>query len=63
MKLLEYKAHEIFSSFGLPCSAGYVASSEKEIAELTGKIRLPAVLKAQVQTGGRGKAGGCTVCF
>ena len=58
MKLLEYKAHELFKLFELPCSEGRVASSVEELKALQGKVNYPAVIKAQVQTGGRGKAGG-----
>lgn len=58
MKLLEYKAHEIFKRYGLPCSEGNVAASIEELKALSGKVNFPAVIKAQVQTGGRGKAGG-----
>ncbi len=58
MKLLEYKAHELFKRFELPCSEGCVASSVEELKALQGKVNYPAVIKAQVQTGGRGKAGG-----
>ena len=58
MKLLEYKAHELFRRFNIPCSEGHVAASIEELKSLRGKINYPTVIKAQVQTGGRGKAGG-----
>ena len=58
MKLLEYKAHEIFKKYDLPCISGNVVGSMEELTKLRGKIKYPVVLKAQVQTGGRGKAGG-----
>ena len=58
MKLLEYKAHEIFKKYDLPCRSGNVVGSMEELTKLRGKIKYPVVLKAQVQTGGRGKAGG-----
>ncbi len=58
MKLLEYKAHEIFRLFGLPCSEGFVVSSAGELNNIKASLNYPVVIKAQVQTGGRGKAGG-----
>ncbi|NQT59959.1 MAG: ADP-forming succinate--CoA ligase subunit beta [Bacteroidetes bacterium] len=58
MKLLEYKAHELFSAYQLPCMNGKVTSSVEELKAMDGVISYPMVLKAQVQTGGRGKAGG-----
>ncbi len=58
MKLLEYKAHEVFSAYRLPCMHGYTASTADEVKDLAGLLTYPVVIKAQVQTGGRGKAGG-----
>ncbi len=58
MKLLEYKAHEMFSRYGLPCSEGFVVESPEDLERLDRPVTYPVVLKAQVQTGGRGKAGG-----
>jgi succinyl-CoA synthetase beta subunit len=58
MKLLEYKAHELFRSYGIPCMEGAVASSIEELIGMDGTVPYPMVLKSQVQTGGRGKAGG-----
>jgi len=58
MKLLEYKAHEIYRKYDLPCMNGMVASSAEELKAMDGRIPYPMVLKSQVQTGGRGKAGG-----
>ncbi len=58
MKLLEYKAHEIYRAYDLRCMEGEVANSPEELVALDGKVPYPMVLKSQVQTGGRGKAGG-----
>ncbi len=59
MKLLEYQAHVLFEEYGLPSSSGDVASSVAELASISAGIStFPVVVKAQVQTGGRGKAGG-----
>jgi succinyl-CoA synthetase beta subunit len=58
MKLLEYEAKEIFANYGIPVPEGVVIQEPEEIA-----IHLPTlpdglVVKAQVDVGGRGKAGG-----
>ena len=60
MKLLEYQAKELFDQFGLPVQKGCVVD---ELAAIPEKIKsaglaYPVVVKAQVQIGGRGKAGG-----
>jgi succinyl-CoA synthetase beta subunit len=54
MKLLEHKAKEVLSRYGIPVPRGVVASS----AELVKDFPYPAAIKAQVPIGGRGKAGG-----
>jgi succinyl-CoA synthetase beta subunit len=58
MKLLEYKAHEVFRTYGVASIDGYTVSSTEELEEVDGKLPYPLVIKAQVQTGNRGKAGG-----
>ena len=60
MKLLEYKAKELFDKYGLPTMPGIVVNSKENVAEkiAQGGLSYPVVLKAQVQIGGRGKAGG-----
>jgi len=54
MNVMEYAAKEIFHRYGIPTPEGYTVSSPEEIQE----VQFPVVVKAQVQTGGRGKAGG-----
>jgi succinyl-CoA synthetase beta subunit len=61
MKLLEHQAHELFSSYGIPSAKGLTVSSVNELSSILDKISYPVVIKAQVQTGGRGKAGGVAV--
>ena len=60
MKLMEYQAQTLFKKFNVPvmhgCVVDCVADLEKVMAEE--KVSYPAVVKAQVQIGGRGKAGG-----
>ncbi len=54
MNVMEYSAKEIFEQYGIPTPDGYSVTSPEEIREVVH----PVVVKAQVQTGGRGKAGG-----
>lgn len=61
MKLLEYQAHELFHRYGIPSAQGFAFSSVEELESALDKIAFPAVIKAQVQTGNRGKAGGVAV--
>ncbi len=56
MKLHEYQAKEIFAKYGIPIQRGAVVDAPDQIDGLG--LAYPLVLKAQVLTGGRGKAGG-----
>lgn len=61
MKLLEYEAKDIYRKYGIPVGFGFVISSPDEI---DGRIRDfgdEVVVKAQVDVGGRGKAGGVII--
>ncbi len=62
MNIHEYQAKEIFRSFGLPVPGGKVATSVEEAVALAGEQGLPVMVKSQVLTGGRGKAGGVKFC-
>ncbi len=58
MDLMEYQAKELFAKHGVPVLPGETvdnADAARGVAERIGK---PVVVKAQVKTGGRGKAGG-----
>ena len=58
MDLMEYQAKELFAKHGVPVLPGDTvdtAEAARAVAESIGK---PVVVKAQVKTGGRGKAGG-----
>ena len=57
MRLLEYQAKNLFKQQGMPVPKSVLLHSE---ADLQG-LQYPQVLKAQVLTGGRGKAGGIQV--
>jgi succinyl-CoA synthetase beta subunit len=56
--LYEYQGKQFFASFGIPVSAGDATSSVDDAVAIAERIGYPVVVKAQVQVGGRGKAGG-----
>ncbi len=56
MDLLEYQAKELFSQIGIPVLPSQRIAHPRDLKGL--KISYPVVLKSQVRTGGRGKAGG-----
>jgi len=61
MDLLEYQGKQLFARHGVPVPAGKPARTVKEAVEAAEEIGYPCVVKAQVQIGGRGKAGGIKV--
>jgi succinyl-CoA synthetase beta subunit len=56
--LFEYQAKELFAKHGVPVLPGRVASTVAEARAAAEQIGGTVVVKAQVKTGGRGKAGG-----
>src|SRR5205823_72627 len=56
--LFEYQGKQYFARFGIPVSPGGVADTVDEAVAAADKAGYPVVVKAQVQVGGRGKAGG-----
>jgi succinyl-CoA synthetase beta subunit len=56
--LYEYQGKELFRRFGIPVSEGRLASSPEEARAAAEELGGQVVVKAQVLTGGRGKAGG-----
>lgn len=56
--LYEYQAKELFGVHGVPVVPGYVCTTPAEAKSAAEKIGSTVVVKAQVKTGGRGKAGG-----
>jgi len=58
MNLYEYQGKELFARYGLPVLPGQVASTPEEARDVAASIGGTVVIKAQVQAGGRGKAGG-----
>ena len=61
MDLLEYQGKQLFARHGIPVPSGRPATSVAEAVEAAEAIGYPCVVKAQVQIGGRGKAGGIKV--
>ncbi|MBH0116342.1 ADP-forming succinate--CoA ligase subunit beta [Salinibacterium sp. NG253] len=61
MDLYEYQARDVFESYGVPVLAGLIADTPEEAKAAAEKIGGTVVVKAQVKTGGRGKAGGVKV--
>ena len=62
MDLFEYQAKELFAEYGVPVQPGKVARTAEEAREIAAEFAAGGhplvVVKAQVKTGGRGKAGG-----
>jgi len=58
MKIHEYQSKEIFARYGIPVTKEVLCYTIDEVRIATEKLGLPVVVKAQVLTGGRGKAGG-----
>jgi succinyl-CoA synthetase beta subunit len=56
--LYEYEGKELFRRVGIPVSEGRLAESPEEARAAAAELGGPVVVKAQVLTGGRGKAGG-----
>ena len=58
MNLHEYQARALLKAAGIPVPDGDVASTPDEVEQIAREIGQGVVVKAQVHTGGRGKAGG-----
>lgn len=58
MDLYEYQGKELFRRAGIPVSDGRLATTPDEVRAAAEELGGPVVVKAQVLTGGRGKAGG-----
>src|SRR5438270_7742845 len=61
MDLLEYQGKQLFARHGVPVPSGRPATSVDEAVAAADEIGYPCVVKAQVQIGGCGKAGGSKV--
>ncbi|MDP4238731.1 MAG: acetate--CoA ligase family protein, partial [Bacteroidota bacterium] len=58
MKIHEFQSKEILSRYFIPVTREILCYSVEEVCLATERLGLPVVVKAQVLTGGRGKAGG-----
>ncbi|MDG2262260.1 MAG: ADP-forming succinate--CoA ligase subunit beta [Actinomycetota bacterium] len=58
MDLFEYQGKQFFASYGMPVSEGALAMTVEEAVGAAERLGTPVMVKAQVHTGGRGKAGG-----
>ena len=58
MDLFEYQAKELFAKHNVPTTPGRVTTSAADAKAIAEEIGRPVMVKAQVKTGGRGKAGG-----
>src|SRR4029434_8625013 len=61
MDLLEYQGKQLFARHRVPVQSGSPATTVEEAVAAADEIGYPCVIKAQVQIGGRGKAGGIKV--
>ncbi|HET6825958.1 MAG TPA: ADP-forming succinate--CoA ligase subunit beta [Amnibacterium sp.] len=61
MDLFEYQARDLFEHYGVPVLAGIVADTPEQVRAAAERLGGTVVVKAQVKTGGRGKAGGVKV--
>jgi succinyl-CoA synthetase beta subunit len=59
--LFEHQAKQLFRKYGVPTGLGEVATTHDEAKSIAERIGGITVVKAQVKTGGRGKAGGVKV--
>ncbi len=58
MDLFEYQGKQFFAHYGMPVSPGQIAFTTEEAVSAAEELGTPVMVKAQVHTGGRGKAGG-----
>jgi succinyl-CoA synthetase beta subunit len=56
--LFEYQGKQLFARYGIPVSAGEAVDNVDDAVAAAERVGYPVVIKAQVQVGGRGKAGG-----
>ena len=62
MDLYEYQARDMFEAHGVPVLRGITATEPEEARAAAAELGTPVVVvKAQVKTGGRGKAGGVKI--
>jgi len=57
MKIHEYQAKQLLKQYGVPVPEGQVASTPEEVRTVAAMLGRRVVIKGQVHSGGRGKAG------
>jgi succinyl-CoA synthetase beta subunit len=58
VNLYEYQGKQFFARYGIPVSPGEAVTTVDDAVAAADRVGYPVVVKAQVQVGGRGKAGG-----
>ena len=58
MRLYEFEGKELFENFKIPVGERHLARTPDEVYKIVSDLKYPVVIKSQVLTGGRGKAGG-----
>lgn len=61
MKIHEYQGRALFEEYGIPCPKSALAESAEQASQVSAEYAVPVVVKAQVLSGGRGKAGGVKI--
>jgi len=61
MRLFEYQGKALFARYGIPVPRSLLAENESQVLSAVDELGLPVVIKAQVLSGGRGRAGGVVV--
>jgi succinyl-CoA synthetase beta subunit len=61
VRLFEYQGKELFKKYGIPVPRSQVIHDPADVGSALELVGLPAVIKAQVLAGGRGKAGGVVI--
>jgi len=62
MNLHEYQSRDLLSKYNVNFPKGEVGSTSQEIYEIVKRFKCEVVVKAQIHSGGRGKAGGVKLC-
>ena len=63
MDLMEFQGKDLFRAQGIPTTPqGQIATTADQAESLATEFGVPVMVKAQVLTGGRGKAGGVKYC-
>ena len=62
MDIHEYQAKELLAKFGVPIARGGLAYSPEQATYRASELGSTVVVKAQIHSGARGKAGGIKIC-